>query len=102
MLSDLQELQDRSRHLHVLMRLMALGAFWPPTPKDHQPVPTPVLMHLMALGVFYPAIMLPSKKLSLLGLNAPYGARCFLTRSAGPDVREGCEVLMHLMALDAF
>ena len=37
------------------------------------------------------------------GLNAPYGARCFLTKeSPMPREVEGLEVLMHLMALGAF
>ena len=37
------------------------------------------------------------------GLNAPYGARCFLTEAAD-SLREkfGNKVLMHLMALGAF
>ena len=38
-----------------------------------------------------------------LRLNAPYGARCFLTHVSGarPIDREG-HVLMHLLALGAF
>ena len=35
-------------------------------------------------------------------LNAPYGARCFLTRSTGAGTPSGTAVLMHLMALGAF
>ena len=35
------------------------------------------------------------------GLNAPYGARCFLTCSTGTKVTD-IYVLMHLMALGAF
>ena len=35
-------------------------------------------------------------------LNAPFGARCFLTRMSGrPEVRVG-DVLMRLLALGAF
>ena len=37
------------------------------------------------------------------GLNAPYGARCFLTRfSETPEAPSFTDVLMHLMALGAF
>ena len=37
------------------------------------------------------------------GLNAPYGARCFLTRCTGWSGDRGRRrVLMHLMALGAF
>ena len=36
------------------------------------------------------------------GLNAPYGARCFLTIEVGDGERALVPVLMHLMALGAF
>ena len=37
------------------------------------------------------------------GLNAPFGARCFLTEGHVPVEGFGpCEVLMHLLALGAF
>ena len=36
------------------------------------------------------------------GLNAPYGARCFLTDRPHRPVRVQGRVLMHLMALGAF
>ena len=36
------------------------------------------------------------------GLNALYGARCFLTRIAAISGPESLQVLMHLMALGAF
>ena len=40
---------------------------------------------------------------NLQGLNAPYGARCFLTRfSETPEAPSFTDVLMHLMALGAF
>ena len=35
------------------------------------------------------------------GLNAPFGARCFLTSGLGTGVRNGI-VLMHLLVLGAF
>ena len=36
-------------------------------------------------------------------LNAPYGARCFLTQNITAQLAaNGVEVLMHLMALGAF
>ena len=37
-----------------------------------------------------------------LGLNAPFGARCFLTTKMGKVNDQGIWVLMHLMALGAF
>ena len=39
---------------------------------------------------------------SITGLNAPYGARCFLTSKSWPWALRVCKVLMHLMALGAF
>ena len=36
------------------------------------------------------------------GLNAPYGARCFLTGRAPGSAARAPAVLMHLMALGAF
>ena len=38
----------------------------------------PVLMHLLALGAFRP-LGTSRTPPSSMGLNAPYGARCFLT-----------------------
>ena len=38
----------------------------------------------------------------LIGLNAPYGAWCFLTRQKGSVVSEQTRVLMHLLPLGAF
>ena len=35
-------------------------------------------------------------------LNAPFGARCFLTRAHGPPRCLPSRVLMHLLALGAF
>ena len=37
-------------------------------------------MHLLALGAFWLADGMVKKSQSLSSLNAPYGARCFLTR----------------------
>ena len=36
------------------------------------------------------------------GLNAPFGARCFLTNSVGDSIKMELAVLMHLLALGAF
>ena len=36
------------------------------------------------------------------GLNAPYGAQCFLTDELEAGTQSPVEVLMHLMALGAF
>ena len=36
------------------------------------------------------------------GLNAPFGARCFLTENIGDLPEDGLAVLMHLLALGAF
>ena len=38
----------------------------------------------------------------LTGLNAPFGAGCFLTETNGLNAREATLVLMHLLALGAF
>ena len=38
----------------------------------------------------------------LLGLNAPYGARCFLTRTRCSTYGRSHSVLMRLMVLDTF
>ena len=35
-------------------------------------------MHLLALGAFWPEVDIPKRKLRSAGLNAPFGARCFL------------------------
>ena len=36
------------------------------------------------------------------GLNAPFGARCFLTEDSQISTPGGSSVLMHLLALGAF
>ena len=83
-------------------------------------------MHLMALGAFWPSVLMPREIADGMGLNAPYGARCFLTliylyntnEEVGLNAPYGArcflthyiseyldnltEVLMHLMALGAF
>ena len=38
----------------------------------------------------------------IAGLNAPYGARCFLTKHRESSTCSRRVVLMHLMALDTF
>ena len=81
---------------------MALGAF-----RLHRLAPgavliSPVLMHLMALGAFRQVITTAAAQLPLVGLNAPYGARCFPTCFYGAMGGPLMTVLMHLMALGAF
>ena len=41
-----------------------------------------VLMHRLALGALWPVSGLRGDLLSARGLNAPFGARCFMTRPA--------------------
>ena len=55
----------------------------------------------MALGAFWPEDD-DSTEAQLRCLNAPYGARRFLTGDQGWFVTGHVEVLMHLMALGAF
>ena len=77
MLSDTRIMASRPfSHLHVLMHLMALGAFRLQRRQPHQ---------------------LPAWR-----LNAPYGARCFPTRQHALPQGHRRRVLMHLMALGAF
>ena len=61
----------------VLMHLMALGAFRPVLRLNHD-ADALVLMHLMALGAFRHDTQYRTVA-RVVGLNAPYGARCFLT-----------------------
>ena len=35
-------------------------------------------MHLLALGAFWPGVQIPATAVNWEGLNAPFGARCFL------------------------
>ena len=50
--SDLQDRRGCSRRLRVLMRLMAIGAFWLREVEGVAQALGMVLMHLMALGAF--------------------------------------------------
>ena len=63
----------------VLMHLMALGAFRPVLRLNHD-ADALVLMHLMALGAFRHDTQYRTVA-RVVGLNAPYGARCFPTRT---------------------
>ena len=45
---------------------------------------------------------LPTTEITWESLNAPYGARCFLTRMVDELEAMAITVLMHLMALGAF
>ena len=83
------------------MRLLALGAFWlNARPSNIDPY-FDVLMHLLALGAFW----LHQHVLhdaTLLRLNAPFGARCFLAVRYLGIKPLSSHVLMHLLALGAF
>ena len=63
---------------HVLMHLLALGAFSPTLLRPSPSLALMVLMHRLALGAFSPRWILLWASI-LVGLNAPFGARCFLT-----------------------
>ena len=67
------------RDLRVLMRLMALGAFRRGVEYEPCGEVATVLMHLMALGAFRPRMGGKYPQDVETRLNAPYGARCFLT-----------------------
>ena len=49
-----------------------------------------------------PLTWIISMQVTTTGLNAPYGAWCFLTKSQGEERPALADVLMHLMALGAF
>ena len=83
------------------MRLMVLGAFL--TYRCDRAVPAfVVLMRLMALGAFQLRFIRQVITISAASLNAPYGARCYLTHVQRPPSRAGCGVLMRRLALGAF
>ena len=75
----------------------------PPTLNSEEP-----LMHLLALGAFRRKYMCDlAAQVEFHRLNAPFGARCFLTHLATPTA--DCyprplrpRVLMHLLVLGAF
>ena len=48
----------------------------PPTPNSEEP-----LMHLLALGAFDLGTQSTDTLAARMSLNAPFGARCFLTTS---------------------
>ena len=86
----------------IVMHLMALGAFSPDA-VHHPTLPCMVLMHLMALGAFPLAHSKTSPSTGSGSHNAPYGARCLLTRrSLHLLTRYTLGVLMRLMALVSF
>ena len=60
-----------------------------------------VLMYLMVLGAFWREQRDYLLWFFLVGLNAPFGARCFLT-FMHVSLELLCYVLMHLLALGAF
>ena len=60
-------------------------------------------MHLLALGAFWQNLTYTLASTVLAGLNAPFGARCFLISAVlGLEARHDQDVLMRLMALGAF
>ena len=59
-------------------------------------------MHLLALGAFRHGVLVCGQLVVVRGLNAPFGARCFLTGLHRHHGAAGSCVLMHLMALGAF
>ena len=85
MVSDRVQPGGPGRLRPVLMHLMVLGAFWPARAIQPGRPPASVLMHLMALGAFWPSSSVKRLTSALSGLNAPYGARCFLTDYTGID-----------------
>ena len=84
------------------MHLLVLGAFLRSS--------TPTLTPGMASGLNAPygarcfLTQETSTRRSRYGirLNAPYGARCFLTPQRRVQEAKGCRVLMHRLALGAF
>ena len=50
---------------------------------------------------FLTMVIVPLEDCHWYGLNAPFGARCFLTPPGIPGLQSFC-VLMHLLALGAF
>ena len=57
---------------------------------------------LLALGAFWPPGQPPSTHKPPIGLNAPFGARCFLAIQASCLSGTCTGVLMHLLVLGAF
>ena len=56
-------------------------------------------MRLMALGAFQLRFIRQVITISAASLNAPYGARCYLTHVQRPPSRAGCGVLMRRLVL---
>ena len=61
------------------MRRLALGAFWRVELNVGVDAADPVLMHRLALGASDPFRSTTLFRSTTHGLNAPFGARCFLT-----------------------
>ena len=61
-----------------------------------------VLMHLMAPGAFSRVKDLEAQVAALSGLNAPFGARCFLTDAVKSVTGVKFDVLMRRLVLGAF
>ena len=59
-------------------------------------------MHLLALGAFWQNLTYTLAATVLAGLNAPFGARCFLTHFPHRRKPLRQNVLMHLVVLGAF
>ena len=90
------------RSRRVLMHLLALGAFWLEI-RLCIGMHLTVLMHLLALGAFWLSYRSRKIERDNHGLNAPFGARCFLAHHGScRGIRPTHRVLMHLLALGAF
>ena len=59
-------------------------------------------MHRLALGAFLLSVDEIAEHIMSVSLNAPFGARCFLTLEAFGYTDGRYSVLMHLLALGAF
>ena len=84
------------------MHLLALGAFCRAVTATALARSAPVLMHLLALGAFWRRVRSFRSVRRRDCLNAPFGARCFLTNLPARQERHHGYVLMHLLALGAF
>ena len=60
-----------------------------------------VLMHRLALGALWPVSGLCGDLLSARGINAPFGARCFMTAKLYGDESGQPTVLMRRLVLGA-
>ena len=90
------------RQRYVLMHPLALGAFCLKPTRRHRAVGVQGLNAPFGARCFLSRRRLGIRLTRFAGLNAPYGARCFLTYAFLKTNDELFYVLMHLMALGAF